>query len=466
MKIIIAGCGKVGSFIANYLVTEPNHDITVIDTNRNAVQYILDDNPITGITGSCTSIDILENAGIKNCDIFIATTNDDEVNMLSCQLASIYNIPTKIAMLDTIEYSSKKWQDVFIFKKIAIDRVISPKVDLINSIKQRLKYNHLNVSDLYDIADNKINVFSIFATKNNTIIGKSVEEIEQNALQEGLQLKIVFIVRNSMAFIPSGIEEIQSCDKIYISSPNKQLNSCYFWVTTTQQTEKDFTDYQNPSIVITGNHLFLKDLAIELKDEFNKIKVVSTSTNTEIPAELERHKIDYINDDITNTNYSHNYLGTNSTIIVLNNLDEETALTGIVLQHKKAGNLFCWLQENRYVKLLNKNGINHIFSPTNYIMPKILTNLRRGVIYSVFTLYNQAEIIDFELSENSKAIGLSIESIEQEELSKVIAVLNEDDEEIPFNHNTIVLKHYRVVLICSRKHISQIEKMFSQVIKT
>lgn len=82
MNIIIVGCGKVGSALAEQLSKEDN-DVTIVDLNYELVQDLSSDLDIMGVVGSGSNHQILEEAGIEKADLLIAVTGSDELNLLS-----------------------------------------------------------------------------------------------------------------------------------------------------------------------------------------------------------------------------------------------------------------------------------------------------------------------------------------------------------------------------------------------
>ena len=79
MKIVILGAGRVGASVAESLVSERN-DITLIDSNAQALAYLQDKFDLRTLVGSATSPQLLREAGIEDADILIATTASDETN--------------------------------------------------------------------------------------------------------------------------------------------------------------------------------------------------------------------------------------------------------------------------------------------------------------------------------------------------------------------------------------------------
>ncbi len=103
MKIIILGAGRVGSSVAESLVSEAN-DITVIDTDGARVAELQDRYDLRGLVGNATLPSMLKEAGAEDADMLIAVTSTDETNLVACKLAAdLFNVPTRIARVRNTE---------------------------------------------------------------------------------------------------------------------------------------------------------------------------------------------------------------------------------------------------------------------------------------------------------------------------------------------------------------------------
>ena len=93
MYIIIAGCGKIGANLVKKL-SEDGHDVVVIDPNEeNFAQLESGTNCLT-IAGMPIDEDVLKSAGIEHADALCAVTSDDNVNIMTAQIASqLYHVP-------------------------------------------------------------------------------------------------------------------------------------------------------------------------------------------------------------------------------------------------------------------------------------------------------------------------------------------------------------------------------------
>jgi len=104
VKIIIAGAGEVGFNLAKHLI-ENDNDVVVIDKDRDRINYLNEHLDCLVLDGEATNLDVLLNAGIENAEIYVAVTDSDEVNMISCLIVhSNFNVKTKIARVRNIEY--------------------------------------------------------------------------------------------------------------------------------------------------------------------------------------------------------------------------------------------------------------------------------------------------------------------------------------------------------------------------
>ena len=92
LKGFIAGCGRFGSLLASELSHE-GYDVTMLDIDEQAFLRLPDSYDGFQVTGDACDQDVLEQCGIDQCDIFIATTNSDNINCMIGEIAStIYHI--------------------------------------------------------------------------------------------------------------------------------------------------------------------------------------------------------------------------------------------------------------------------------------------------------------------------------------------------------------------------------------
>jgi len=99
MRIIILGCGRVGSTLAKMMAAE-NHEVTVIDQTSDAFRRLGTKFRGTRLVGSGTDADVLRRAGIEEADVFVSVTDGDNRNIMAAQLAkTVFGVPKVLTRL-------------------------------------------------------------------------------------------------------------------------------------------------------------------------------------------------------------------------------------------------------------------------------------------------------------------------------------------------------------------------------
>jgi len=86
MKLLIVGCGRVGSTIASSMASD-GHDVTVIDEDPEALGRLPEDWNGRFVQGHALDLDVLIEAGIETADAAVVATNGDNTNIVIAQVA-------------------------------------------------------------------------------------------------------------------------------------------------------------------------------------------------------------------------------------------------------------------------------------------------------------------------------------------------------------------------------------------
>lgn len=135
MYVVIAGGGRIGRYIAEDQVTNGN-DVTVIERDASRCEALVANHPVLVIQGDAGDTRYLEQAHLDRADVFVATTHDDEENLVACQLARVeFGVRRTISRVNTPK-------NVAIFQALGIEAVSSTQL-----ISQLLE-KEFDVSDL------------------------------------------------------------------------------------------------------------------------------------------------------------------------------------------------------------------------------------------------------------------------------------------------------------------------------
>ena len=93
MKIVIMGCGRVGARLAS-LMDEEGHEVTVLDNDTYSFRRLPPSFGGTALFGNGIDEEAQKRAGIEEADMFVALTQGDNRNVMSCQIAKhVFNVP-------------------------------------------------------------------------------------------------------------------------------------------------------------------------------------------------------------------------------------------------------------------------------------------------------------------------------------------------------------------------------------
>jgi trk/ktr system potassium uptake protein len=99
VKVIILGCGRAGTALAQQLVSA-GHQVVIIDRNQDAFARLGPDYSGGMVLGTGIDEDVLRKAGIEEADAFVAVTNGDNTNAMSAQIAQlVFHVPRVVARL-------------------------------------------------------------------------------------------------------------------------------------------------------------------------------------------------------------------------------------------------------------------------------------------------------------------------------------------------------------------------------
>ncbi|MDR2008672.1 MAG: NAD-binding protein [Alphaproteobacteria bacterium] len=461
MKVVIAGLGDSGNYIAKYLLEE-DFDITIIDINEQKIRLMSDNEEVAGIIGDITDISTLNNANIEDADIFIAATDKDEVNILATQLAKHFGVKYNLCVLKDSKYQSEEYKELFRNKVIPVDDIISIDNSMIKSIFEQIKYNYIKISNVLTFFNEEIKMFSIVCNENSLAVNKTISSIYES-MRENIPFKIVGVQKNNNFNMAVERDIIREGDRVFVIAEEAYIKNIYALFFDVDQSSHKFLESQTPNIIICGDHPFIKLLASNLARIYNRIKVVVSPAqeNMAIAIDLEKYGVQLIEDDIIADEYRNNYIKSKDDIIItINKDDNNTLLQTLFLKYQDFSNLFCYINNDEAEGFLLSHQIDHIITPSYFMMSPILSYIRRGVIMNAYSLAKKAEAMEIIVSENSKIVGKKVDELEVEGKFMIAMIVDEQGKIIKVEDSTVIKAQYQLIIVVLRKYISTMEENF------
>ncbi|MBP0973986.1 MAG: NAD-binding protein, partial [Oscillospiraceae bacterium] len=218
MNILIVGCGKAGSILAETLCNE-GHDITVMDTDREVVNNLINNTDIQGLSGNALIVRDLMDARVNEANIIIAMTDSDETNILCCLMARKLGAKHSVCRVRNPQYSE---QLVFMREELGISMMINPELQTANEISRMLRYP--NAIHVETFAKGRMDLAEMKVTESSVLNG-----IQLSAISTKLRLHMLVcaVKRGEEILIPDGSYRLQAGDKIYITAMHSELSKLY-----------------------------------------------------------------------------------------------------------------------------------------------------------------------------------------------------------------------------------------------
>ncbi len=205
MKIVIAGAGEVGTHLAKRLSNE-NHDIILIDEDREKLNRLEQMYDLLVVEGSPTSINDLREAETNNADLFIGVTPIESQNITACILAHNMGARKVLARINNYEYLLPENQDFF--KRLGIDALIYPELLAAKEIVSSIKMNW--VRQWMEFSNGALTLIGMKVRANAPIVNQRLMDLTNSEFY-----RIVAIQRNTETIIPKGADEIKPNDIVY-----------------------------------------------------------------------------------------------------------------------------------------------------------------------------------------------------------------------------------------------------------
>ncbi len=213
MKIIIVGCGNVGSTIARQLSLE-GHNITLIDISESAVRNITEAFDVMGLVGSASSLSVLKEAGVADADLVITVTDSDERNLLCCLLAKKAGAKHTIARVRNPEYK----EDIGILRNdLGLSMFVNPEFDAADEIARLLKFP--TAIEIDSFARGRVELLKFLITKDSPLCGLALKDIPSKL---DTKILICAVERDNEVFIPRGDFQLWEGDKVSFVASTKE----------------------------------------------------------------------------------------------------------------------------------------------------------------------------------------------------------------------------------------------------
>jgi len=202
MYVIIISGGRIGYYLSRALLNE-GHEVLVIEKDATVCERIEDELGSICMHRDGSEVATLDEAGTGRAQLFIAVTNEDEDNLVACQIAKHkFNVPRVIARVSNPKNEA-------LFKKLGIDVIVSATNLILEHIEQEVPTHPL--THLLELQRGELEIVEVKILPTSPAVGKSVRELP---LPPGSTLSL--IVKEQGVQLPTSDTILEAEDRVIV----------------------------------------------------------------------------------------------------------------------------------------------------------------------------------------------------------------------------------------------------------
>ncbi len=437
MNILVIGGGELGAMISEQLISE-GHAVTLIEKSEKTAKKLNDELDALVLTGSGIDVAVLSKANVEKTELFLALTNDDNVNIISCNLVkrlSHYRAYT----IAKIENSSRYFSNPIIDSAdFGIDNMIATRQLSINKISDLIA--EPETIEIINFHDNDIRIVGIQVTDSFIGAGKTMREI---ALldKSWKKARIIAVNRNNTVTIPTGSDSIYPGDRIFIIGNSESVKNVI-------QTFFP-SDTKIKKIIIFGGNRIGRELARTESLLGRKVTLVEEDEDICLKLSEELDNVLIINGSGTNSAVLDELDMKDSFVACVTDRDEQNIISAVLAKSKGAYKAVCNITNIAISQIINDiQDIDSVFSTESLALSEILNYCRRGEILSVYPIPSmKAETMKIKISSNLDILDKPLKEINIPKGLIIGAILRDKKIIIPYGNDDIRLDDFVICFL-------------------
>ncbi len=447
MKIIVAGCGKIGVSILKNLVAE-GHDVTALDKNPAVIEELTNVYDVMGVCGNSADPDTLAEAGIETVQLFVAVSGSDEMNMLSCFLAKRMGAQYTIARIRNPEYNDQSLG--FMRQELDLSLTINPELLTARELFNILKFP--SAVKVESFSRRNVEMIEIRLDDNTELDGVQIFKMREKYKAAYL---VCAVTRGDEVFIPSGNFVLKAGDKIgLIASPNEITKLLKMLGVLRKQAS---------SVMILGGSKTAYYLAKMLTASGIDVKIIEQRAERcdELCSLLPKAVIIH-GDGAQQELLLEEGLRTLDAFVALTGMDEENMIISMFASMQKVPKVISKINREEMCTMAGKLGLDCIITPkdiTSNIVVRCARALENSMGSNVETLYKimdgRAEALEFNVREDFAAAGISLKEMEIKQNILIAGIIRGRKTVIPSGDDCIQVGD-RVIVLASGHHLNDL----------
>ena len=452
MKIVIIGGGVVGFTIASQLTNE-GHDITVVDRSQTVADQISDSLDCMALAGNGASLDVMRSADVPNCDLLIACTAQDELNMLCCIFARKLGCRSTIARVRTPEYADQ----MYLFQEeLGLSMTINPELNAAREMFKLLEVPGVLKRDSF--AKGRVEIVEVVPKPGDVLDGTQLLDLPRKLKARVL---VAVVQRGGEAIIPDGSFTLRAGDKVSICAPTSELVRMLHSIGEDQKKAKN--------IMLIGCSKVTDYLCFMLQNEGCSVRVIEPDPETATSFAERFPKAEVVCADSRSEAVlrEENAAGMDA-VATLTEADEENLILSMYLASVGVPQVLTKVDNTEFGNLLAERGDSRIISPKKLCADAIVRYVRAMQNTdgsSVLTLHHladgQADALEFQVNESCRYIGKKLLEMRFKPNTRVASINRRGRIIIPGGTDTLEVGDTVIVIALASRVILDLNDVFA-----
>ncbi len=445
MKALVVGAGKLGYRLAAALIDE-DYEVTVVDNNEDVIENISNSLDVFSICANALDFGVLEELDISLFDYVVATTTNDEANVILCTISKKLGAKYAIARVRDPEY--RKHLD-FISEELEIDKIINPDNATARSIFKYLMKRYQLYSD--EFAGGKISLVEFNIGNDQSFVNKKIMEIDSIN-----DLLIAAISRSGDAIIPNGRTVLEENDVIILAGKSENIEAF-----DKDHTGVNRTRALRSTMILGGGKTGLYLAMLLLKEN---IDVTIVEINKERCLELKDMVpgANIINGDGTDIAIlEEEMVHTYDSFVAATGIDEANLLMSLVAKQSGIYKSVAKISRTNYDKVLDKLDIDAVFNTSYITAAEMLKEIRGKSSLALHLLLNgQVECVELMIRASQLVCGHTLEDLSLPDGTLIVSIIRGQSMLVP-NGKTVLESGDRIILFSMHEVAPRVQKIFS-----
>lgn len=451
MRIIVVGGGKVGKALCHSLVEE-NHDVILIEEKETVIKQATKRHDIGGILGNGANFKVLEQADIANCDIFVALTDKDEVNMIAAVLAKKMGAKETIVRVRNPEYSNAYFRDK---NFLGFSMVVNPELLTARHIANTVDFpNSLSVEHF---ANGRVMLMEFKIADGNKLLNMSLSQFRKKFAN----MVVCAIERDKQIIIPKGDAIIQAGDKIFVTGHRVEMGLLHNFV--------------KPKVVknllLIGAGKVAYYLLNILKNTNIQVKVIESNPDrAEWFSQEFPHLHVVLGDGTAKDILQEESAASYDAVATLTGVDEENIITSMFLNSLGVQKNITKVNRTSLLKIIDSLGheSSSIVTPKSIAVDAIMHFIRgrkNAQDSNLDALHHVAngriETLQFEIREGNKMAGKRLMDLTFKQDVLIAAIIRQGRAIFPTGHDLLAVGD-KIIVVTLNKNVHQISDLLKR----